>query len=296
VIEKPPAFLLYVNDLLASPEVDKMDSDQFRWYMTLLARAWHSDKPCHIPSDRNELYSLSRAKFCGISRKVFDRKIGLVLGRFKSTDDGKWLYNEKLLNQYNELEKKYLKRAAAAHERWRCNADAMHEQCNANQTKPKPIKEKPKDSCSEASSEPPTAEPVEKPVVVLPCVGKGSQSFAVMEPMIAEWRTAFPGVNVLGEIYKARAWLGANPKRQKTHSGMARFLVSWLSRAQDSGGNGNGTVSKSQARTEHNRRAAEEALRVIHRESEVPDGGDGGGDAGGDPIGRLLSADDRGFS
>lgn len=41
---------------------------------------------------------------------------------------------------------------------------------------------------------------------------------------------------MLGEVLKAAVWLDANPTRRKTHKGMPRFLVSWLSRAQDRGG------------------------------------------------------------
>lgn len=47
------------------------------------------------------------------------------------------------------------------------------------------------------------------------------------------WATAYPGLEVLQELRKAKVWLEANPRKGKTASGMQRFLVSWLSRAQD---------------------------------------------------------------
>jgi hypothetical protein len=52
----------------------------------------------------------------------------------------------------------------------------------------------------------------------------------------AEWAAAYPAVDVLGEARKALAWINANPTKRKTARGMARFLVSWMSRCQDKGG------------------------------------------------------------
>jgi len=75
-------------------------------------------------------------------------------------------------------------------------------------------------------------------VAPLPCVGlgDGGREFTPTEAQVAEWREAFPGIDVLTEIRKAGVWLKANPKRRKTAGGMSRFLVSWLGRAQDSAG------------------------------------------------------------
>lgn len=45
------------------------------------------------------------------------------------------------------------------------------------------------------------------------------------------WEAAYPAVNLDSELAKAAAWLMANPKNKK--SNYARFLTSWLTRAQD---------------------------------------------------------------
>lgn len=66
----------------------------------------------------------------------------------------------------------------------------------------------------------------------LPCAGS-ARSYGVTLAQIASWQHAYPGVDVLAEVEKARVWLQANPTRRKTHGGMARFLVSWMNRAQD---------------------------------------------------------------
>lgn len=94
---------------------------------------------------------------------------------------------------------------------------------------PAPIK----DSCAEPATADST--PV---VLALPCVGKDSSPWLVTEGRLAEWRAAFPGVDVLAEARKMLLWLQdpANAARRKTHKGMGRFAMGWLERAQNSGG------------------------------------------------------------
>lgn len=92
------------------------------------------------------------------------------------------------------------------------------------------------DSCPEASgdaAEPP-AEP-EQPVMVMPCTNLGDKprEWPVVPSKVAEWQEAFPGVDVLQELRKARQWLRDNPTKLKTYGGMSRYLGSWLARAQD---------------------------------------------------------------
>lgn len=48
------------------------------------------------------------------------------------------------------------------------------------------------------------------------------------------WQQACPGIDVLAEVRKAHAWEVANPKKVKKDR--ARFLGSWMNRAQDRGG------------------------------------------------------------
>jgi hypothetical protein len=53
------------------------------------------------------------------------------------------------------------------------------------------------------------------------------------------WEKAYPAINIKTELEKAAAWLQANPKNKK--SNYARFLNSWLSRAQDKAPRVNGS-------------------------------------------------------
>lgn len=80
------------------------------------------------------------------------------------------------------------------------------------------------------SSEPPSA--ASEPVMAFPCVGK-QQLWKLEQSQVSEWVGLFPNLDVQAECAKALAWLLANPGRRKTHAGMPRFLVNWLTRSVD---------------------------------------------------------------
>jgi hypothetical protein len=86
-----------------------------------------------------------------------------------------------------------------------------------------------------------------------PVVGKSTTWFAP-RARDAEWRAAFPGLDVTAEYRKAYAWLQANPTKRKTPRGMAHFLFGWLERAQNSGRTGvaSGTPYRPPSRTAGN--------------------------------------------
>jgi len=52
---------------------------------------------------------------------------------------------------------------------------------------------------------------------------------------IAEWRAAYPAVDIEGEILRAAQWLRANPTKRKKQ--IRAYLTRWLNRAQERGGN-----------------------------------------------------------
>lgn len=80
------------------------------------------------------------------------------------------------------------------------------------------------------------AQETDSPVLgVFPTVGQGGTVWRLRRAQVDEWQAAFPNLDVLAECRKALAWINANPGRRKTVRGMPKFLVSWLSRAVDSG-------------------------------------------------------------
>ena len=86
------------------------------------------------------------------------------------------------------------------------------------------------DACA-SSAQPPEVEYEEPAVAHIPL--SDGTNFAVPESLAQEYAAAYPGVNVLGELAKARAWCLSNPKQRKTRSGIRRFLNSWMDRAQN---------------------------------------------------------------
>src|SRR5690606_29238968 len=57
--------------------------------------------------------------------------------------------------------------------------------------------------------------------------------YVVKLASVAEWEQAYPRLDVMAELRKARAWCVANPRQRKTRGGAAKFLNGWLSRASE---------------------------------------------------------------
>lgn len=62
-------------------------------------------------------------------------------------------------------------------------------------------------------------------------VENGRLTLEVADDVLASWRQAFPAIDVSLQIARAEAWLNANPANRK--SNYERFLLNWLTRAQD---------------------------------------------------------------
>lgn len=109
-------------------------------------------------------------------------------------------------------------------------------------------------------SPPPAAEspPSPPPAICIPLVGDDT-GYAVAETDLAEWVTAYPGIDVMQTLRNIRQWNLANPKRRKTARGVRSHIVGWLAREQDRGGRGNGPPARSSV-LEHNIATAKEWL------------------------------------
>lgn len=94
-----------------------------------------------------------------------------------------------------------------------------------------------------------------------PTVGRknGPRRWTLTEQVIRRLQEAYPGVDVIAECRKAYAWAMANPKRQKTATGMEAFLNSWCSRVQNQGGSARaGPKTFAQQRVENSINAIKE--------------------------------------
>lgn len=64
----------------------------------------------------------------------------------------------------------------------------------------------------------------------------GGRFDQVPPELVAKWQQAYPAVDVLSELRRMEAWASANPVNRK--SNWQRFIVNWLTRAQDRAGRG----------------------------------------------------------
>ena len=68
-------------------------------------------------------------------------------------------------------------------------------------------------------------------VVELPLIDGTEHGVTTQD--IAEWKLAYPAVDVEQQLRAMRVWLLANPNNRKTPKGIRRFANSWLQKAQD---------------------------------------------------------------
>ena len=71
-------------------------------------------------------------------------------------------------------------------------------------------------------------------IATLPLPGTQG-NYEVTDELLPAWKDAYPGVDIMQELAKMKAWLLANPKNRKTATGMGRFITSWLGRQQNRG-------------------------------------------------------------
>jgi len=89
---------------------------------------------------------------------------------------------------------------------------------------------------SDVCPEPENSAPASSSPSVIDLPATQGQTVSITEADVAEWRDAFPAVDVPQQLRAMRQWLLANERNRKTVRGMRKFVVSWLSRDQDRGG------------------------------------------------------------
>lgn len=93
---------------------------------------------------------------------------------------------------------------------------------------------------------------------VFPTSGKGAKEWVLPQAKLDEYIDAYPGLDVLTELRKARQWCRDNERDRKTAGGMLSFLTRWLNREQNSGRGRRGSTNGDDPRG--NKGAAERFL------------------------------------
>ncbi len=151
------------------------------------------------------------------------------------------------------------------------DANAMHMQSNSSDTGVPPSTDNlPTSSLrSDVCPEPEKSAPASSSPTMIDLPATQGQAVSITEADVAEWRDAFPAVDVLQQLRAMRQWLIANERNRKTARGMRKFVVSWLSRDQDRGGarQHNGNQSQAPPRQSAFRQHQDEIYQRLKRET-----------------------------
>jgi uncharacterized protein YdaU (DUF1376 family) len=136
--------------------------------------------------------------------------------------------------------------ANAARKRWgNADADALRTHSERN-AKHKPLTNNHKPITKDIIA--PPVKPATPPVIEL-MTNRVDHVYGVTMDDYRLFVESYPAVDVQQELLAIRAWLHANPTKRKTASGMARFINTWLSKTQNSGGSRHATHQRSSDKT-----------------------------------------------
>ncbi len=226
-----------------------MTNEQFGAYVMLLCRAWN-EPDCGLPADDDILAAWSRAG----SR--WNEIKARVLACWHQ-EDGR-LYNERLCACYQDAQEYRQKQAERGRlgmkNRWAGHVKTepktsnnaaitplYHSHNSESESESESYlelehKKKIARSCAKRTPrEPPVPHP--DSIVLIPlCHTKPDgtkHQHGVTQADVDEWQALFPAVDVRQTLNEIRAWGLANPKKCKTHTGVKKFIVSWLNREQN---------------------------------------------------------------
>lgn len=249
---KPPYFKFNVGDFLSSLAVQRMNSEQRGWYLMLLARSWDSTRCCYLVNDPDaiEMAVGIRIMLDGSlepEELARFRSTGqIVLNQFDTTEDGRFIYNDRLLSEYEELSgfrsklsrtiknglarKRKQEKDLHANSRVTLeNSTVTLESQTETETETRDHSQRQEKSVSSAPENPSGAEPVAGTLSLI-----DGTKYQVAKQEIDQWQALYPAIDVTQQFRSMQGWLLANPKNRKTRSGIKRFINSWLAREQNS--------------------------------------------------------------
>lgn len=108
-MSKAPWFKLWAGDFLSDNYVEAMTAEQVGWYCLLLIRSWNHTPRGYLPNEKQLLRVWCRCA----SDLLWENEAPLVLERFKTTEDGLFIFHPKLLKQVAKVVETSEKRADA---------------------------------------------------------------------------------------------------------------------------------------------------------------------------------------
>lgn len=235
-----PWYRWHVNRWRNSPHVLDMPLAAQGAYRNLLDAAWNNE--AKLSNNPNILWHYAMAE----SRDEFAKLAEYVLPMFTVSQDGKWLTNETLTEEWNAATEWFNKKSKAGKSgstaRWG-NTSAIAEASHSDNNDMAPLS----DSQWQNMASTPHHTTTQQDNIKTICAEQNSALFDVTLPLnkgeyaipladIAEYSKLYPATNVEQEIRGMRGWLIGSPKNRKTKSGIKKFINGWLARAQDRGG------------------------------------------------------------
>lgn len=86
-------------------------------------------------------------------------------------------------------------------------------------------------SCSEQNKD-------DSAIPIISLILNDKTLYGVYQKDVDEWGVLYPAVDVMQELRNMKGWLDGNPTKRKTRSGVRRFIIHWLMKEQNKGGNG----------------------------------------------------------
>jgi uncharacterized protein YdaU (DUF1376 family) len=238
----------HIDRFRGSPDVQAMHPCARIGYLYLLSSAWQTDD-CSIPADDLDLASLS-----GLGDDLWQLYKPRILRKFVTREDGR-LFNQVLFREWLEAKRIFEARSAAARNTTATRSPNGHRTPTATPNERRPSRSA--DTITGTVTTTGTEEPntlaltsVEVPaggVFDLPLPGNQGE-WQVPDSLYREMVEAYPGVNVMAEFGKMRAWLITNSSNRRTVKGIPRFMNNWLAKAQDSPRGGNNGATRANFR------------------------------------------------
>lgn len=244
---KAPAFQFYVRDWLSDPQLRQASPASRGIWIDLLCFMWEAPERGKIEGSVENI-----ARMIGVTTEEMTGFLEEVK-TLKFADVTFCNKNVTLINRRMMREQK-----AKENTRLRVQRHREKQACNAKIT--------PSSSSSSSCTKVHSTELLRNSVCPEPKKNRSgpdkkishqeyiAQTYEEAKVLLADhyelWSGAYPGVNLEQEVNRAVAWLEANPQNRKKN--IKRFLINWLSRAQDRGArfpNGNQRASPAQART-----------------------------------------------
>jgi|TARA_Y100000310_G_C20618972_1_gene782222 hypothetical protein len=255
-MKKTPAFQFYPDKFLAG--TNHLSADAFQAYTRMLCWIWlHGPNQWSmINSKKNWEFSTQKKgkKLEKIQKELLQReipvlkkKLGFVISKGLRKEALKQRNRRDRARKGGEAAKEIRQNLGSA----KTDDQALPKECSPS---PSPSVSPPPDLFNDEFSltDPPTKvlpgagkdtdspkegnqQNVEKPEKII-FNFKSKRFENITQDHQSKWREAYPALDIVQELSKMESWASANPKNRK--SNWERFIVNWMTKAQDRAGTG----------------------------------------------------------